>query len=153
MIASNAHSRLLTVFMGAPSLALRLSKSGAVYPYASKQWIAEIRPAAIRPCMNWQAMSFDWNQVRAFLAAAEEGSLSGAARALQSTQPTIGRQISALESSLGVTLLERSVRGLTLTQAGNITGLLAPGPARSLRPLRSIAPQGADWAALCPTAS
>lgn len=68
--------------------------------------------------MNWQAMSFDWNQVRAFLATAEEGSFSGAARALKSTQPTIGRQISALEGSLGVTLLERSVRGLTLTQAG-----------------------------------
>lgn len=68
--------------------------------------------------MNWQAMSFDWNQVRAFLATAEEGSFSGAARALKTTQPTIGRQISALEGSLGVTLVERSVRGLTLTQAG-----------------------------------
>ncbi len=68
--------------------------------------------------MNWQAISFDWNQVRAFLAAAEEGSFSGAARALKSTQPTIGRQISALEGSLGVTLLERSIRGLTLTQEG-----------------------------------
>jgi len=68
--------------------------------------------------MNWQAISFDWNQVRAFLATAEEGSFSGAARALKSTQPTIGRQISALEGSLGVTLVERSVRGLTLTQAG-----------------------------------
>lgn len=68
--------------------------------------------------MNWQAISFDWNQVRAFLATAEEGSFSGAARALKSTQPTIGRQVSALEDSLGVTLLERSVRGLTLTQAG-----------------------------------
>ena len=68
--------------------------------------------------MNWQAISFDWNQVRAFLATAEEGSFSSAARALKSTQPTIGRQISALEGSLGVTLLERSVRGLTLTQAG-----------------------------------
>lgn len=68
--------------------------------------------------MNWQAMSFDWNQVRAFLATAEKGSFSGAARALKSTQPTIGRQISALEGSLGVTLLERSARGLTLTQVG-----------------------------------
>lgn len=68
--------------------------------------------------MNWQAISFDWNQVRAFLATAEEGSFSGAARALKTTQPTIGRQISALEGSLGVTLVERSVRGLTLTQAG-----------------------------------
>ena len=32
--------------------------------------------------MNWKAVSFDWNQVRAFLATVEEGSLSAAARAL-----------------------------------------------------------------------
>ena len=63
-------------------------------------------------------MSFDWNQIRAFLATAEEGSYSGAARALNTTQPTIGRQIAALEVSLGVTLVERSVKGQTLTQAG-----------------------------------
>ena len=68
--------------------------------------------------MNWQAISFDWNQVRAFLATAEEGSFSAAARALKTTQPTIGRQISALEEDLGVTLVERSVRGLNLTQSG-----------------------------------
>jgi DNA-binding transcriptional LysR family regulator len=73
--------------------------------------------------MNWQAMSFDWNQVRAFLATAEEGTFSGAARALKSTQPTIGRQISALEGSLGVTLLERSVRGLA---AAILPAILAP---------------------------
>lgn len=73
---------------------------------------------AIRICMNWQAISFDWNQVRAFLATAEKGSFSGAARALSTTQPTIGRQIGALEEALGVTLVERSVRGLTLTEAG-----------------------------------
>ncbi|WP_147125445.1 LysR family transcriptional regulator [Shimia ponticola] len=68
--------------------------------------------------MNWAAISFDWNQVRAFLATAEQGSFSGAARVLKSTQPTIGRQIAALEEALGVTLVERSVRGLTLTEAG-----------------------------------
>ena len=37
--------------------------------------------------MNWNAVSFDWNQLRAFLAAAEEGSFSAAARALNTTQP------------------------------------------------------------------
>ncbi|MEO0750424.1 MAG: LysR family transcriptional regulator [Pseudomonadota bacterium] len=68
--------------------------------------------------MNWTAISFDWNQVRAFLATAEEGSFSGAARALKSTQPTIGRQIADLEAQLGVTLVERSVRGPKLTEAG-----------------------------------
>lgn len=63
-------------------------------------------------------MSFDWNQVRAFLATAEEGSFSGAARALKTTQPTIGRQITALEDTLGVTLLERTARGPKLTPSG-----------------------------------
>jgi DNA-binding transcriptional LysR family regulator len=68
--------------------------------------------------MNWQAVAFDWNQVRAFLATAEEGSFSAAARVLKTTQPTIGRQIGALEEALGLTLVERCVRGLTLTEAG-----------------------------------
>ncbi|MEX3014964.1 LysR family transcriptional regulator [Gymnodinialimonas hymeniacidonis] len=68
--------------------------------------------------MNWDAISFDWNQVRAFLATAEEGSLSGAARVLQTTQPTIGRQVSALEAALGVALFERVGRGLVLTPSG-----------------------------------
>ena len=68
--------------------------------------------------MNWDAISFDWNQVRAFLATVEEGSFSGAARALKTTQHTIGRQISELEAKLGVTLVERSVRGPTLTETG-----------------------------------
>ena len=67
--------------------------------------------------MNWDAISFDWNQARAFLATVEEGSFSAAARALKSTQPTIGRQISELEAALGVTLFERSVRGPSLTEA------------------------------------
>lgn len=69
--------------------------------------------------MNWQAVSFDWNQIRAFLATAEEGSLSAAARALRTTQPTIGRQVSALERDLGVTLFERSGRSLVMTSAGH----------------------------------
>lgn len=68
--------------------------------------------------MNWQAISFDWNQVRAFLATAEEGSFSAAARVLNTTQPTISRQISALEASLSITLVQRSVKGQTLTLVG-----------------------------------
>lgn len=68
--------------------------------------------------MNWQAINFDWNQARAFLATAQEGSLSAASRALGLTQPTIGRQVSALEDSLGVILFERVGRSLVLTEAG-----------------------------------
>ena len=44
--------------------------------------------------------------------------MSAAARALGQTQPTLGRQVSALEQALGVTLFERAGRSLTLTQSG-----------------------------------
>lgn len=67
--------------------------------------------------MNWSAIDFDWNQVRAFLATIEEGTLSAAARALGQTQPTLGRQVTALEEELGVTLFERSGRQLIPTPA------------------------------------
>lgn len=67
---------------------------------------------------TWQKVNFDWNQARAFLVTAEEGSLSAAARALGLTQPTLGRQVAALEDSLGVTLFERVGRSLSLTTAG-----------------------------------
>jgi len=66
----------------------------------------------------------DWNQMRALFATIEAGSLSGAARKLGLTQPTLGRQVAALEKSLGVTLFERVGRGLVLTQAGR--ELVAP---------------------------
>ena len=68
--------------------------------------------------MDWQHISFDWNQARAFLATAEEGSLSAAGRALGQTQPTLGRQVAALEQELGVVLFERVGRTLELTPAG-----------------------------------
>lgn len=49
---------------------------------------------------------------------AEEGSLSAAARALGMTQPTLGRQVTALEKELGVILFERAGQGLVLTLSG-----------------------------------
>lgn len=68
--------------------------------------------------MNWTAVTFDWNQARAFLATVEEGSLSAAARALKLTQPTLSRQVAALEQDLGVTLFERVGRSLVPTASG-----------------------------------
>lgn len=68
--------------------------------------------------MDWNSIKFDWNRARAFLVTAEEGSLSAAARALGMTQPTLGRQVSALEQQLGVVLFERVGRGLELTPSG-----------------------------------
>lgn len=72
--------------------------------------------------MDWSQVRFDWNRARAFLVTAEEGSLSAAARALGMTQPTLGRQVVALEEELGVALFERVGRGLVLTASG--VGLL-----------------------------
>ncbi len=68
--------------------------------------------------MDWRSVRFDWNHARAFLVTAEEGSLSAAARALGMAQPTLGRQVSALEDELGLVLFERSGRGLVLAPAG-----------------------------------
>lgn len=56
-----------------------------------------------------------WELYRTFLAVLQEGSQSGAARALGLAQPTVGRHISALEESLGVTLFTRSQTGLLPT--------------------------------------
>lgn len=68
--------------------------------------------------MDWRYVKFDWNRARAFLVTAEEGSLSAAARALGLAQPTLGRQVKALEDELGIPLFERMGRGLTLTKGG-----------------------------------
>ena len=61
---------------------------------------------------------FDWNQMRGFIAAAETGSLSAAARKLGLTQPTLSRQVAALEERLGLTLFERVGKQLVLTETG-----------------------------------
>jgi DNA-binding transcriptional LysR family regulator len=60
----------------------------------------------------------DWSLLRAFLEVARAGSLSGAAAALKTSQPTLSRQIATLEAQLGQALFERTTRGMRLTEAG-----------------------------------
>lgn len=62
--------------------------------------------------------SFNWDGLRYFIAAAEAGSLTSAARLLGSNQPTVGRHLNVLEGALGVKLFQRTVKGLTLTEDG-----------------------------------
>jgi DNA-binding transcriptional LysR family regulator len=69
-------------------------------------------------CMKWKSITFDWNLARAFLVTAQEGSFSAASRALGLTQPTLGRQVAALEQHFDVALFERTGRRLTLTASG-----------------------------------
>ena len=59
-----------------------------------------------------------WDDVRFFLAIHRAGSLSAAAGPLKVTQPTCGRRLVALESSLGVRLFDRTPDGLRITADG-----------------------------------
>lgn len=70
------------------------------------------------------AGTLDWTRLpsltalRAFEAAARTRSFSAAARTLNVTHAAIGQQVKALETHLGVALVQRSPRGLTLTPDG-----------------------------------
>jgi len=61
--------------------------------------------------------SIPWDLYRTFLHVLNAQSLSGAARSLGLTQPTVGRHVSELESSLGLALFTRSQAGLHPTDA------------------------------------
>jgi DNA-binding transcriptional LysR family regulator len=103
--------------------------------------------------MDWRSVKFDWNRAKAFLVTAEEGSLSAAARALGMAQPTLGRQVDALEEELGVILFERVGRGFVLTPSGielldhvramghaaNRVSLIAAGQSQSIEGTITIA--------------
>lgn len=77
-------------------------------------------------------MDIPWDDARLFLAVAECGSLSGAARALRMSQPTISRRLAELETLLGEPLFDRGVAGARLTSYG----------ASLVEPARKMA----DWA-------
>jgi DNA-binding transcriptional LysR family regulator len=61
---------------------------------------------------------FDWNDLRAFLAVARDGSTLAAARGLGVNQTTVARRVEALEHALGLKLFERGQTGSRLTEAG-----------------------------------
>ncbi|RKG57536.1 LysR family transcriptional regulator [Corallococcus sp. AB011P] len=63
-------------------------------------------------------MDISWDDARLFLAIAETGSFSGAARRLRIGQPTVSRRLAALEYAVGSALFRRSVDGAALTAAG-----------------------------------
>ena len=61
--------------------------------------------------------NLDWTLYRSFLAVAETGSLSAAARSLTLSQPTLGRHIAELETALSTKLFTRTAKGLSPTEA------------------------------------
>lgn len=69
-------------------------------------------------------MDISWEDARLFLAVAEAGSVSAAARALKITQPTASRRLAQLEATLGDAVFVRRASGAALTPLGE--RLLAP---------------------------
>ncbi len=106
----------------------------------------------------------DWNQLRAFLETAETGSLSAAARKLDLTQPTLSRQVAAIEQSMGVTLFERVGKAMVLTPTGldllqharamgaaaEALGLAATGRSQAIEGVVSVSASDAVAAHLLP---
>jgi DNA-binding transcriptional LysR family regulator len=90
--------------------------------------------------MDARPDSLDWSLLRNFLAVAETGSLSAAARALGTSQPTLGRHIRALEEQVGAELFTRQARGLALTATGQA---LLPAAQRMRDAAAEIARTGA----------
>ncbi|NQY34228.1 MAG: LysR family transcriptional regulator [Alteromonadaceae bacterium] len=63
--------------------------------------------------------NLSWEFIQSFAEVAKFGSLSKAAIALNTSQPTLSRQMSALEKNIGITLFDRSTQGLKITKAGS----------------------------------
>jgi DNA-binding transcriptional LysR family regulator len=110
----------------------------------------------------------EWDDIRLFLAVAETGSMSAAARQLRTGQPTVSRRLALLESRLGYALFRRSAQGVACTAAGE--RLLAParkmaewagevgrasGPhdGRPRGVVRLTAPPGVAWDFVAPFAA
>lgn len=65
-----------------------------------------------------RAVAMELFHLRTFVTVAEEGHLTRASERLYTSQPAISAQLKALEEELGVTLFDRTPRGMTLTAAG-----------------------------------
>ena len=67
-----------------------------------------------------QKGQIDWDKLRIFHAAAQEGSFTRAGETLDMSQSAVSRQVSALEQELGTTLFHRHARGLIPTAEGEL---------------------------------
>jgi DNA-binding transcriptional LysR family regulator len=79
-------------------------------------------------------MHIPWEDAQLFLAIAETGSLSAAAKRLLVTQPTVSRRLADLERAVGEPLFERSVEGTSLTSLGE----------RMVEPVRRMAEEAGE---------
>jgi LysR family transcriptional activator of dmlA len=90
-----------------PDLIESLERLGGITPRLA-EWASKLRMHRLH----------NLNDIRTFVAAAEAGTLSAAARELRVPTSTVGRSITRLEQSLGILLINRSSKGFILTDAG-----------------------------------
>jgi DNA-binding transcriptional LysR family regulator len=82
------------------------------------------------------------DDIRAFVAVADAGSVSAAARELFLTQPAVSRRLQRLESAMGASLVDRRRRPFALTPAGQAALERCRGVLVSLQELRTVTDQG-----------
>ena len=69
--------------------------------------------------MGEMIVDFNLELLRAFITVARLGTLSAAAKELKTTQPNLGRQMTALSKKVGIELFVRHSRGYILTPQGH----------------------------------
>ncbi len=99
----------------------------------------------------------DLNDMRCFAAVAEQGSFTAAAQVLDVPKSSLSRRIAALEDKLGVRLLQRSTRSLTVTELGqafyqHCRGMLIEAQAAQEVALHALAQPSGSVHIACPTA-
>ncbi|WP_237392563.1 LysR family transcriptional regulator [Aurantiacibacter rhizosphaerae] len=75
----------------------------------------------------------DWNDLRAFIAVAQSGSLANAGRVMGTDPTTVGRRIKRLENDLGIIAFERTRNGQVITEAGEALLAKAESMAAAVR--------------------
>src|SRR6266487_4872951 len=71
-------------------------------------------------CGRYIGLMLDVNRLRVLVAVARTGSVTGAARELHYSQPSVSHHLARLEAETGATLVQRAGRGIRLTEAGRL---------------------------------
>lgn len=111
--------------------------------WAQLHWVSD-ETIRIERAYAPRRCEMDLRQLRYFVAVADAGSFSVGAKRAFVTQPTLSAAVSALESELGVRLLERSVRGVVLTAEGTRVLSHARSVLRETELLRSASRQASS---------
>ena len=80
-----------------------------------------------------------------FVAVVDTGSFTRAAESLDLPKARVSQRISDLEAALGVRLLQRSTRALSLTKDGEVYGVLSRNRRKFRQPINVACPAPGRW--------